>query len=81
MATMTNLAELATLEFWPTRDFHSVGFEILVDQARRQKVVAGLPHGVQACGHRFVSHLTSPIQLRRFRVNGDDLPAELPVPF
>ena len=31
MATMTDLAELATLEFWPTRDIYSLGFEILVD--------------------------------------------------
>ena len=28
---MTDLAELATIEFWPTRDIYSLGFEILVD--------------------------------------------------
>ena len=28
---MSDLAKLETLEFWPTRDIYSVGFEILVD--------------------------------------------------
>ena len=31
---MTDLAELATIEFWPTRDIYSLGFEILVDHER-----------------------------------------------
>ena len=31
MATVTDLAELATLEFCSTRDIYSLGFEILVD--------------------------------------------------
>ena len=40
MATVTDLAELATLEFCPTRDIYSLGFEILIDHPSKHSLIS-----------------------------------------